>query len=93
MKNPARGHKVEKHHHPEGKSVQRTYSPYKEKAEIMVQKKNSEKASSPNKQKGKKKEKKTRVAIGTPAYRRTIERRAAASTKALRRKQSKTKQT
>ena len=40
-------------------------------------KKYSEKATSPNKQK-----KETRVAIGTPAYRRAIERRAATSTKA-----------
>ena len=44
------------------------YSPYKEKAE-MVQKKYSEKATSPNKQKEKKKKKEARVAIGTPAYR------------------------
>ena len=39
-------------------------------------KKYSEKATSP------KKEKETRMAIGAPAYRRTVERRAAASTKA-----------
>ena len=38
------------------------------------------KTASPNKQK--EKNKKTRVAIGAPAYRRTIERRATASTKA-----------
>ena len=38
----------------------------------------SEKATSPSKQKGEKKE--TRVAIGAPAHRRTIERSAAAST-------------
>ena len=45
------------------------HSPYKEQAE-MVQYIyiNSEKASSPNKEKGKKKKKETRVALGTPAY-------------------------
>ena len=49
---------------------------YKEKAE-MVPKKYSEKATSP------KKEKETRVVVvGALAYRKTIERRAAASTKA-----------
>ena len=42
-------------------------------------KKYSAKVTSQNKQKEKKKE--TRVAIGAPAYRRTIERRAAASMK------------
>ena len=55
----------------------------------MVQTKYSEKATSPNKLKGGKK-KKTRVAIGAPAYRRTTERWAAASTKAFSRKRSKT---
>ena len=55
-----------------------THTPFKEKA-AMVQK-YSEKATSPNKQK-EKRNKELRVAIGTPAYRRTIERRAAASRK------------
>ena len=49
------------------------YSPYNEKAE-MVQKILGKNGIS-------KKKKKTRVAIGAPAYRRTIERRVAASTK------------
>ena len=58
---------------PSGRGKCTTYSPYKDKAA-------SEKATSPNKQKGKKKE--TRVAIEGSAYQRTIERRAAASMKA-----------
>ena len=43
--------------------------------------------------KKKQEEKETRVAIGAPAYRRTNERRAAASTKNTKTKQSKTKVT
>ena len=57
VKNPARGHKVEKHH-PEGKNVRRTLHTKKKR---QWYKKYSEKATSPNKQKGKKE---TRAAIG-----------------------------
>ena len=51
-----------------------TYSPYKEKEEMAQ--KILGKSDIPQK------EKEARVAIGAPAYRRAIERRAAASTKA-----------
>ena len=67
---PARGHKVEKHHS-EGNNVRRTlHTKIKRK---WYQKKKLGKTASP------KKEKETRVAIGALAYRRTLERRAAAS--------------
>ena len=75
IQNPARDHKVEKHHS-EGKNVRRTLH---SKRKRPWYKQHSEKATSPNKQLGKKK--KTRAAIGAPLYRRTIERRAPASTK------------
>ena len=72
LKNPARGHKVKKT--PFGRKEHTTYSPYEEKAK-MVQKKLGKSGIS-------KKKKKRLVAIGAPAYRRTVERRAAATTNA-----------
>ena len=60
MKNLARGHEVEKHNS-EGKNVRRTL--HRKRAE-MVLKKYSEKVTSPNKPKEKRKEKETHVAIG-----------------------------
>ena len=74
-KNPARGHKVEKHHS-EGKNVRRSLHSNEKGA--MAQK-NTRKNSNITKEK--KKERNTCGYIGAPAYRRTIERRAAASTK------------
>ena len=76
MKNPTGGQKVEKT--PSGRRERTTSSPYKEKAEKILGKSDISKQTN----KGKKRKKETRVAIETPAYRRTIERRAAASTKA-----------
>ena len=73
-----RGHKVEKN--PMRK--ERTYDVLPiQKENDNGTKKYSEKATSPNKQK-EKTNKQTRVAIGAPAYRRTIGRRAAAAKKA-----------
>ena len=72
------GTKVEKRHS-EGKNVRRTLQ---QRESGNGTKNYSGKATYLNKQKEKKKEKKTRVATGAPAYRRMIERRAAASTKA-----------
>ena len=88
VESPVHGHEVEKHHS-EGKNVRRTLHTERKR---KWYKKYSERATSPNKQEEKRK-KETRMAIGSPAYRRTIERRAAASKKAYKRKRSKTKQT
>ena len=70
------GHKVEKHH-PEGKNVRRTLHT-KRKRQWYKNTRKKQKPTSPKK--GKKEE--TRVAVGAPAYRRTIERRAVVSEKA-----------
>ena len=60
-------------HHSEGKNVRRIYSPYKIKRKWYKKILGKSDISKKNK---------TRVALGALAYRRTIERRAAASTKA-----------
>ena len=60
---------------PFGSKERTTYSPFNEKAAVVQI--YLKKSPSPNKQKEKRK-KETRVAIGAPAYRRTIERRVAA---------------
>ena len=75
-KNLARGHKVEKHH-PKERKKRTTYSPYKEET-AMVQTIIG-KSDIFKEIKGKKE--KTHVAVRAPTYRRTIERRAAASMK------------
>ena len=72
VKNPARGHKVEKHHS-EGKNIVSGNNDTK---------KNRKKRHLRINKRSKRNKKETRVAIGAPAYRRTIERRAAASAKA-----------
>ena len=71
VKNPARGHKVEKHHS-EGKNIVsgNDTKNSRKKRHLRINKRS------------KRNKNETRVAIGAPAYRRTIERRAAASAKA-----------
>ena len=72
VKNPARGHKVEKHQS-EGKNIVSGNNDTKnsrKKRYLRINKRS------------KRNKNETRVAIGAPAYRRTIERRAAASAKA-----------
>ena len=56
-----------KKHHPEGKNVRRPLHTINKRKRQWYQKKNSEKAISPNKQKEKRK-KETRVNIGAPAH-------------------------